>query len=358
MVVDADVLAGEINRIRDLGIEVTPERLFLSQQAHLSFPFHQQIDRALEALRDAPIGTTHRGIGPAFADKHYRRGLRLGDLARFSDCASWLKEQGQFVNGLLATGRSNSSAHDSLHFDLQDNLEYLQRAQELIPPYLCDIGDHIAELALDGKVLFEGAQGAMLDIDHGCYPFVTSSTTLPVSASVASGLGPTCIGEVLGVAKCYLTRVGAGPFPTEMSADDNSAMRHLGGEFGATTGRPRRCGWLDLPALRRAIRMAGIDQIALTKVDILAQFPRVHVCTAYQVNGKLTSIMPTFFDPSLNVEPIYSEVPRFAMKAEAFGDKGAWSDEFKEFLDLLDTQLDVPVTYVSFGPKKNDIIRR
>ena len=327
-VVDPAALVAELENLKRSGIEVRG-RLFLSDRAHLIFPYHREMDKAAESARGAAaIGTTSRGIGPAYEDKMARRGIRVCDLF---DPAGFKEKLERVVAEKNAISRA-TYGHPLETAGIYD--QYMELAAH-IHGLVTDTGV-LLNRALDNgeSVLFEGAQGTMLDIDHGTYPYVTSSNA--TSGGVATGLGvaPTRIGGVVGVTKAYTTRVGSGPFPTEMPDLDAQALRERGKEFGAVTGRPRRCGWLDLVVLKFAKMLSGIDSLVVTKMDVYDTQPEIKVCTGYKFKGKVLEDMPADVETLMQVEPVYVTLARMAeadagnSRREGIAGSGAELSEF------------------------------
>lgn len=347
-VIDPEVLLQEIEMLQTRGVLEGAERLLISDEAHLILPFHKRVDKAREEARGASkIGTTGRGIGPAYEDKAARRGLRVHDLVDPQAVAERIRAGVMLANSLL-------EAYGAEPYSGQDLEEMIARAKThgaRLKPFVGDSGAAIAAATKAGKrVLFEGAQGAMLDLDHGTYPYVTSSNCLAGHAAVGTGVGPRTLGNVCIVAKAYTTRVGEGPFPTEMDTETQERFRTAGGEFGATTGRSRRCGWLDLVQLKYAARLNGANLLALTKLDILQDAGPLQVCVAYELDGKRLEDYPHTVDALSRVKPIYKEVPGWP----------AFDDDVKSLEDLPQTAqdyvamiadaLEVEVSLVSIGP--------
>jgi adenylosuccinate synthase len=309
-VVDPEVLIQELDMLQARGLlTIESKRLVISDQAHVILPFHKRIDKAREAARGkGKIGTTGRGIGPAYEDKAARRGMRVHDLVNEKKVAEQVRAGAMYANSLLDA----LDAEPYKGSDIEEMIARIRQHGQKLKPCVDDSGDVVAKACAAGKrVLFEGAQGTLLDLDHGTYPFVTSSNCLAAHASVGTGVGPHLLGRILGVAKAYTTRVGEGPFPTEMEDPVGSDLRTRGGEFGATTGRPRRCGWLDLVALKYAVRLNGITDLALTKLDVLSGFGDLQVCTSYEIDGVKTDRFPHDVDVLNKVKPIYETVPGF-----------------------------------------------
>lgn len=307
VVLDPAVFLGEVDHLAARGIDVAPARLGISKKAHLIMPYHKSLDKAREAKRAGhKIGTTGRGIGPCYEDKAARVGLRAGDLAD----PDLVREKVR--HALL---EKNVLLRDLYKFEpLDENAvcdELLGLAPRLLP-YLTDVDARIHETMLAGQnVLFEGAQGIHLDIDHGTYPFVTSSNTVAGNAAAGSGVAPGTLNRIVGIVKAYTTRVGSGPFPTELLDDTGSYLRTKGHEFGATTGRPRRCGWLDAVVLRETVRLNGLTDIALTKLDVLQNLPALQICVAYELDGKRLEYLPQEEGALGRVTPVYEELPGF-----------------------------------------------
>jgi adenylosuccinate synthase len=306
MVVDPGVLLEEIRTFRGHGFLAADADLVVAERAHLTMPYHKEIDRLREegpSGSKVKIGTTKRGIGPTYESKAARTGIRVGDLLRpqrFRELLDrTLAEAGPTLERLGGKPPNAAEIADA----------YLAYGAEL-RPFVRDASRFVSDAIRSRKnVMFEGAQGVLLDVDHGTYPFVTSSSTTAGGACAACGIGPTQIDAVMGIAKAYATRVGAGPFPTELHDVTGDLLRQRGNEFGSTTGRPRRCGWLDLPALRLAIRLSGIEGLGLTKLDVLAGMPSVKICTGYRISGRLIDEMPLDADDLAAAEPVLEELP-------------------------------------------------
>lgn len=298
-VIDPSVLVAELEELKKRGL-FAPERFVVSERAHVVLPQHFLIDGLREARTDS-IGTTKKGIGPAYEDKVARRGIRMGDLLSASRLETKLQQN-------LAAWAPVIAALGGKAPELQDVLrQYLELGRELAP-LIGEAARPVQQAVESGRrVLLEGAQGAMLDVDSGTYPFVTSSATTAGGACTGSGLGPTAISAVLGITKAYATRVGAGPFPTEMHDERGRALREAGDEFGSVTGRPRRCGWVDIPALRHATRINGLSGLAITKIDVLTGMDEINVCVAYERGGKRIDDLP--YDGLGDVTPVYETFP-------------------------------------------------
>ena len=349
-VVDPAALVNEVENLRKSGIDVRG-RLFLSNRAHLIFPYHREMDKASEAaLGTAKIGTTSRGIGPAYEDKMARRGIRVCDLV---DADRFREKLERVVKEKDAISRA-TYGHPLETAGILD--QYLELAAH-IRGFVADTAV-LLNRALDKgeSVLFEGAQGTMLDIDHGTYPFVTSSNA--TSGGVATGLGvaPTRLTGVVGVTKAYTTRVGAGPFPTEMPDLDANEVRQRGNEFGAVTGRPRRCGWLDLEVLRFAKMLNGIDSLVVTKLDVFDAQPEIKVCVGYRYKGKPLEEMPADVETLGQVEPIYHTLPGWRKPTPGIRDVKDLPTAAREYLQFISEKLQVEIGMVSTGPERDATI--
>ena len=351
-VVDPEVLIQEMDMLEARKLLDVPgsgrPRLVLSDQAHIILPFHKRIDKAREAARGAGrIGTTGRGIGPAYEDKAARRGLRAHDLIESDRVAEAVRTGAMFANSVLEALDGEVYRGD----EIEQMIGRLREQGQKLRPYVDDAGDRIAVAAREGKrVLFEGAQGALLDLDHGTYPYVTSSNCLAAHASVGSGVGPQLLGRVLAVAKAYSTRVGEGPFPTEMGEPEGTELRQRGGEFGATTGRPRRCGWLDLVALAYAVRINGVTDLAITKLDILAGFGDLKLCIGYEVDGQRIERFPHDVRVLQRARPIYETVPGFGAVPERIASLDDLPGPARDYLHLIANRLGVRLSIVGVGP--------
>jgi adenylosuccinate synthase len=349
-VVDPAALVAELENLKRSGIEVRG-RLFLSDRAHLIFPYHREMDKAAESARGAAaIGTTSRGIGPAYEDKMARRGIRVCDLF---DPVGFKEKLERVIAEKNAISRA-TYGHPLETAGIYD--QYMELAAH-IHGLVTDTGVLLNHALDNGEsVLFEGAQGTMLDIDHGTYPYVTSSNA--TSGGVATGLGvaPTRIGGVVGVTKAYTTRVGSGPFPTEMPDLDAQALRERGKEFGAVTGRPRRCGWLDLVVLRFAKMLSGIDSLVVTKMDVYDTQPEIKVCTGYKYKGKVLENMPADVEILNQVEPVYVTLPGWQKPTQGIRDVKELPEAARNYLNFISDQLQVEIGMISTGPERDATI--
>lgn len=354
VVLDPEVFLQELDALAARGVDISPNRLGVSPKTHLILPYHKSLDKAREAKRGGgKIGTTGRGIGPCYEDKACRIGIRVGDLA-YPDVVKIRIQQALLEKNTLLTHlyRYEALDADKIAADL------LALAPRVLT-YMKDVDALVHKAINDDKnILFEGAQGIHLDIDHGTYPFVTSSNTVSGGACCGTGIAPANIDEVLGVVKAYTTRVGSGPFPTELEDDAGRYLQARGHEFGATTGRPRRCGWLDAVILRESVRLNGISKIAVTKLDVLQNLPRVQICVAYELDGKRLDYPPQNLEDMMRIKPIYENMPGFE---DDIADCRTMEDlprEARDYVERLEQLTGVPVAYVSVGPGRDETIVR
>jgi adenylosuccinate synthase len=349
-VVDPAALVAELDNLKKSGIDVRG-RLFLSNRAHLIFPYHREMDKAAEAARgEAKIGTTSRGIGPAYEDKMARRGIRVCDLL---DATGFRDKLQRVVAEKDAISRATFGHPLETAGLLEQYLELAAHIRGLV----ADTTILLNEALYAGEsVLFEGAQGTMLDIDHGTYPYVTSSTALSGGISAGLGVAPTRITGVVGVTKAYTTRVGSGPFPTEMPDLDAQDLRQRGNEFGAVTGRPRRCGWLDLAVLRYAKMLNGIDSLVVTKLDVFDALPEITVCTGYRYKGELLKTVPPDCVTLAQVEPEYRTLPGWRTPTPGIRDVKDLPTAAREYLNFISGALDVEIGMISTGPDREATI--
>src|SRR5690349_7918063 len=356
MVIDPHTLLEEIAECQARGLLMKNE-LLIGLGAHVILPYHKLIDGLREdhgAKRGKAIGTTRRGIGPAYEMKAARRGVRMRDLLRperlralvaanLDDLAPVITHLGGSVPSDVEVGRW-----------IDDALA----AGEKLRMHTGDAGRHVARAIADGRhVLFEGAQGCLLDLDHGTYPYVTSSSTIAAGACQSAGIGPTAIDAVVGITKAYATRVGAGPFPTELHGELGERLRKAGGEYGATTGRPRRCGWLDLPALRMGARLSGMTSLALTKLDVLAELPEVSVCVAYRVDGKELDEPPIDPDDIARAEPVFTGFQGWGKLPPDARDVADLPGPARAYVETIERLAGVSFCLVSVGPDRSETIR-
>lgn len=352
VVVDPAVLIEEMDALAASGIDTGPDALMISQKAHVIMPYHQAVDHARERFKgDKKIGTTGRGIGPAYEDKATRRGIRFVDLIdpeTFREKVITILDEKNFY-------LKNYLSAETLDADpIIDR--YTAFAQRLAP-HVTNISVAVNGAVKSGtNVLFEGAQGTHLDIDHGTYPFVTSSNTIAGSACCGTGIGPTDIGGVVGIAKAYTTRVGAGPFPTELFDAVGDAIQQKGAEFGATTGRRRRCGWLDAVVLKNAARLNGLTGIAVTKLDVLGGLDELKICTAYRYRGETLEEFPANLKVLAECEPIYETLPGWSEDISSVRQKAGLPDTTVNYLNRIEELTATPIDIVSVGPGREQTI--
>lgn len=349
VVIDPGVFKIEIEELGPT-IEELAKRLIISSKANLILPSHRILDAAYENQKGlTKIGSTLKGIGPAYTDKTSRNGLRVGDILR-SDFR-------EIYNSHVAKHLSILKSYD-FKFNLEDfekgwfeGIEVLKKFQIINTEYLVN-----NQAASGKKILAEGAQGTMLDVDFGSYPFVTSSNTISAGACTGLGVSPRLIGEIFGIFKAYCTRVGSGPFPTELNDDTGVSLRNIGREFGSTTGRPRRCGWLDLPALKYSIMINGITQLFMTKADVMSGFDTIKICTSYKVNGKECTEIP--FNNDADIEPVYTKLQGWQEDISSIKTYEKLPPALKMFIEFIEKETKVHVTLVSVGPDREETIFR
>ena len=351
VVIDPWALLDEIKRLEGQGVHVSRDNLRIAENATLILPLHRELDVLREAAAGAgKIGTTGRGIGPAYEDKVGRRAIRVQDLRNLSTL-------GPKLDRILAH-------HNALRRGLgQPEIDKSKLAAELaeispkILPYMDTVWDLLDQARRAGKrILFEGAQGALLDVDHGTYPFVTSSNTVAAQAATGSGIGPGAIGYILGIAKAYTTRVGSGPFPTELTDDIGELIGQRGHEFGVVTGRKRRCGWFDATLVRQTIKVCGIDGIALTKLDVLDGFQEIKVCIGYKLDGERIDRLPAGQNAQARVEPIYETFEGWTASTQGARTWSALPAQAVKYVKHIEELIECPVTLLSTSPERNDTI--
>jgi adenylosuccinate synthase len=348
VVLDPDTLFDEIDQLVRDGVDVEG-RLYVSDRAHLVLPYHKLVDGESSASKE--IGTTGRGIGPAYEDKVARRGVRVLDL-RHPDRLRALVERGVgHANAQLAAFGSTKRV------DVGDTMALLERLAPRLLPLAEDVGLAVHRAIKSGAaVLLEGAQGSLLDVDHGTYPFVTSSSTTSGGAAIGAGIAPTAIQAALGVVKAYTTRVGNGPLPTELDGPLGDEMRRLGNEYGATTGRPRRCGWFDGVVVRYAVRVNGLSGLAVTKLDVLDTLERIAVCTAYEVDGELLTEFPGDIAALDRLTPRYEWFEGWRCSTAEARTLEALPPQARRYLERIETLVEAPIQYVSVGTRRDQII--
>ncbi|MCX7835666.1 MAG: adenylosuccinate synthase [bacterium] len=350
VVIDPIVLLKEVDGLVARGIEVEG-RLFLDPRAHCIFSYHQRLDAAQEKV--AKIGTTKRGIGPAYTDKYARFGIRIGDFSNESHLTARLKAECERMNHQL------KQVYGESPMDIQTVLDEILPLRTKIARWIRDVSLELNFGLKQGKnILLEGAQGTLLDINFGTYPFVTSSESIAGGASAGLGLGPKHLTEVIGVAKAYVTRVGNGPFPTEETSEIGEQLRHYGSEFGSTTGRPRRCGWWDNVVANYAVRVNGLTAWAITKLDILCGFPKIHYCTAYDTPYGLTTEFPTDGQILAQVKPIYETVEGWEGPIHHCRTFEALPKAAQNYIQMIEQLTQTPVKYISVGEKRDETIVR
>ncbi len=330
VVLDPEQLFAELDALEGRGVR-TEHKLHISDRAHLTLPYHKLLDRARE--KQEKIGTTGRGIGPTYEDKYGRRGIRVGDLRNLSRAKELVRARVEAANQML--GMLGAGTGGGEHASAEEHTQLLERGE---------------------SVLLEGAQGALLDVDHGTYPYVTSSNTTAGGAAVGVGIGPTAIDAVLGVVKAYTTRVGNGPLPTEAEPAVAERIRELGGEFGATTGRPRRCGWFDAVVVRYAVRVNGLTGLAVTKLDVLDTFAEIPVGVGYRLDGEVIDSMPADVETIGRVEPIYETVTGWQKRLTDVRRLADLPPAARAYVDRLQDLAGAPVRYVSVGTRRDQII--
>jgi len=351
VVVHLPSLLEEIDALEERGVDVAA-RLSISAASPLILPTHIALDHAREQARGKEaIGTTGRGIGPAYEDKAARRSLRVSDLFDHQRFEARLREAMAYHNFMLR------SLYDSDMLDVDTTLDEWIAMGERLKPMVVDAADYLARLQEQGgNLLFEGAQGTLLDVDHGTYPFVTSSNTTAGAAATGTGIGPRSFDHVLGIVKAYTTRVGAGPFPTELFDDMGRHLAKVGAEFGATTGRPRRCGWFDAVTLRRAVLNNSISGLCVTKLDVLDGLETIKLCIGYRLDGQEIQSPPYLVDRYAECEPIYEEMPGWVASTVGITDLHDLPAEARDYISRIETVLGVPVDMISTGPDRDENI--
>jgi adenylosuccinate synthase len=353
VVVDPAALLEEIEKLEAAGIPVQGN-LFVSSRAHVIFPFHRLVEKMSEARENRiPIGTTSRGIGPAYEDKIGRRGIRIADLLDTDGFRLLYDTLAEDKRILAETFKLNEP------IDYAQIREQYEHFAERIRPMVCDTAKLLNDAIAAGKrILFEGAQGTMLDIDHGTYPFVTSSSAASGGACTGTGVPPTKIDGIVGVSKAYITRVGSGPFPSESIDEFGEMIRKAGNEYGAVTGRPRRCGWFDVPLLRYTATVNGFDSLIMTKLDVLDEIAEIPVCIAYEVDGKQTSEMPATYREMQAVKPIYRKLPGWKSSTRGFSNFDSLPGKARRYLEFLEEQTGVEIGCISTGPERTETVIR
>ncbi|MFN4885036.1 MAG: adenylosuccinate synthase [Bacteroidota bacterium] len=350
VVIDPVVLAIEINKLKDKNVDIQ-DRLFISKKAHLILPTHKLLDAASEAEKGkSKIGSTLKGIGPTYMDKTGRNGLRVGDI---------LSPNFKSKYAALVDKHKKMLAHFDFEYSLDESEKtWFEGIDVLQSLTIIDSENFLYEALESGKkILAEGAQGSLLDIDFGSYPFVTSSNTVAAGACTGLGVAPQRIGDAFGIFKAYCTRVGSGPFPTELENEVGELIRKEGNEFGSTTGRARRCGWLDIPALNYACRLNGITELYMMKTDVLSVFTEIQVCTEYRINGEVTKEMP-FDITDLEIEPVYTTLPGWNCDLTKVRSENEFPTELKNYIEFIEKLTAIKITVVSVGPDREQTIIR
>ena len=351
VVLSPPALLEEITMLEDSGSMVR-DKLHISEACALILPYHILLDQVREkAMGKSAIGTTGRGIGPAYEDKVARRALRVGDLLDKSRLQDKLKEALEFHNFVL------KNYFRAKTMDYEEILDDTWGFADDITPMIADVAGMLHEInRQDGNILFEGAQGTLLDIDHGTYPFVTSSNTTSGSAATGSGVGPANFDYILGITKAYTTRVGAGPFPTELFDGTGARLREKGNEFGATTGRPRRCGWFDAVALKRSVQLNGLSGLCITKLDVLDGLDAVKICHGYKINGEVRDTPPAGAELFAQCEPVYEEMAGWKGSTVGVKNYAALPENAKAYLTRIEQLSEAPITLISTGPERDETI--
>jgi adenylosuccinate synthase len=353
VVVDPLALVDELEEVQKLDVELRG-RLFISSSAHVILPYHKLLDQVKEKSRGSDaIGTTGRGIGPAYVSKISRIGIRMEDLLKPDQLAEKVRKNLEDINKAL------EHVYDEPVLSADEMMQALQPAIDTIKPYICNTTELLHNaIESEEPILLEGAQGSLLDVDHGTYPYVTSSSPTAGGACTGSGIPPLAITHSLGITKAYCTRVGNGPFPTELNDENGKKLAENGHEFGATTGRPRRCGWLDLVALKYAVRLNGMNELALTKLDVLDDFDTIKVCTGYKLDGEEISYFPLDTDQVSRLEPVYKSFSGWNTSTREVSDYESLPEAAKTYIRFIEEYIGVDFTLVSTGPKRSETIIR
>ena len=354
MVIDPKAFFVEADRLIEQGIEVSPERVKISSRAHLILPYHRALDHTSEErLGNEKVGTTLRGIGPAYEDKAGRRGIRTADALVPDVLKSRIERNLEDANRII-------EAYGGAPLDANEIFDEMSALTERLAPFIADTTHYLNVAATEGRsILLEGAQATLLDVDHGTYPFVTSSTTIAGGAIIGTGLAPTRLTGVLGIVRTYTTRVGEGPFPTEMLEGEEELgqlIRERGREYGASTGRPRRCGWFDAFATRYAAEINGFTSVALTKLDVLDTLDEIKVCVGYKLDGKTCDSLPAVSQDLRRIEPVYATLPGWKSSTLGTTEMGQLPTEARAYVDFLSEQIGTEIGLVSTGPERTQTI--
>jgi len=346
VVIDPTALLDEIALLEKNNIKVDG-RLFISHNAHLIMPYHKLLD-SIQESGENKIGTTGRGIGPCYIDKYARKGIKIVDLLNKKALEEKIRKNLEEKNNLL------KKVYEKEELNVEEIIHQYLEFDKKIDKYIKDVPAYLNNAIAKGKsILLEGAQGALLDVDHGTYPFVTSSSPTSGGACTGTGIPPNKIDNVIGIVKAYTTRVGYGPFPTELLDDDGEKLRKIGVEFGATTGRPRRCGWFDAFLVHYSVMINGIDEVAITKLDVLSDFPEIKVCTGYKLNGKLLKSFPTDFERLQIIAPVYETLKGWKKDISNCRSFADLPIQTKEYLTFISKQAGMKIKIVSVGPKRD-----
>ncbi|MCX6168770.1 MAG: adenylosuccinate synthase [Ignavibacteriales bacterium] len=349
VVIDPKALLDEISLLEGMGISIKG-RLFISHNAHLIMPYHKLLD-LLNESGSSKIGTTGRGIGPCYIDKYARKGIKIVDLLDKKVLEEKIKQNIAENNNLL------KKVYNQKELDVNEIIKEYLAFDDAIDQYITDVPLYLNTALEEGKsILLEGAQGALLDVDFGTYPYVTSSSPTSGGACTGSGIPPTKISSVIGIVKAYTTRVGLGPFPTELLDEDGEQLRKIGAEFGATTGRPRRCGWFDAFLLNYSKMINGIERAAITKLDVLSYFDNIKVCVGYEINGKRLKSFPTNENQMMQVTPIYESLPGWKSELSNLTSYDQLPSEAKDYLQFISQQGGFEISMISVGPKRDQTI--
>jgi len=353
VVVDPEALLDEMAMLRREGVSVTPERLLISHRAHVILPYHRALETVLERqLGERRVGTTMRGIGPAYEFKYGRRGLRVSDLCSPSRLREKILAAAEYANRVLR-------AFDAELVDPRPIYERYRELGETIAPFVTDTVSYLNRAIAEGRtVLFEGAQGTLLDVDHGTYPFVTSSSASAGGASIGTGVAPTRITAIVGVIKAYTTRVGEGPFPTELQDEIGQLLQRGGGEYGATTGRPRRCGWFDAFAVAYAVMLNGCTTLALTKLDVLDPLPEIKICVGYRHRGRTLATYPVSCEELRECEPIYEVLPGWQTPTSGLTRYEALPPKARQYIERVSQLVGCEISLISTGAEREEMIVR
>ena len=353
VVIDPLALLEEIDQVHNMGFTLE-NRFFISETAHVILPYHKVLDRMKEKNKgDLAIGTTGRGIGPSYVSKVARIGIRMIDLLDTEVL------HGKLIQNIEDINRALENMYKEPVIDAQALIQEMGEAIQKLRPYICNT-THLLHEAIErgDNILLEGAQGCLLDVDHGTYPYVTSSSPTSGGACTGSGIPPLAISQAMGITKAYCTRVGNGPFPSELLDETGELLRKKGHEFGATTGRPRRCGWLDLVALKYACRINGLNELTLTKMDVMDGFETIKVCTSYRIIGEETTVFPLALKKLESVEPVYTELQGWDKDISGITEWEELPEAAKEYIAFIEDYIGVPFKIISTGPKRSETILR